>query len=98
MPRRIKCLAKGEVRADIQFLHADGCDAAEIQRRMGNVYGPMFMSDNKVRQWCRNFEADRADVHDASGQGRKRARDDLVQRVDQVIRENRRFAISVLSE
>ena len=77
------------MRAVIRFLHAEGSNAAEIHRRMSNVYGAHFMSDSKVRQWCRNFEAGRTDVHDAGGQGRKRvSTDDLVQRVDQTIRQN----------
>lgn len=99
MSTTIESPAKCEVRAVIRFLHAEGCSAAEIHRRMSNVYGKTFMSDSKVRQWCRNFEAGRTDVHDAGGQGRKRvSTDDLVQRVDQVIREDRRFTISVLSD
>lgn len=100
MPRTIASPAKCELRAVIRFLHAEGCNAATIYRRMCNVYGETFMSDSKVRQWCRNFEAGRTDVHDAGGQGRKRmsTNEDLVQRVDQAIRENRRFTISVLHE
>ena len=99
MPKTIESPAKCEVRAVIRFLYAEGCTAAEIHRRMSNVYGETFMSDSKVRQWCRNFEAGRTDVHDAGGQGRKRvSTDDRVQRVDQAIRENRRFTISQLSD
>ena len=84
------------MRAVIRFLYAEGCKAADIRRRMSNVYGETFVSDSKVRQWYKNFEAGRTDVHDAGGQGRKRAStDDLVQRVHQTIRENRRFTISL---
>ena len=54
------------------------------------------MSDSEVRQWCRNFKEGRTDVNDAGGQGRKRESTyDLVQKVDQAIRENRQFTISV---
>ncbi|GBO28384.1 hypothetical protein AVEN_220587-1 [Araneus ventricosus] len=71
---------------------------------MSKVYGETFMSDLspetfKVRKWCRNFDAGRTDVYDASGQGRKPvSTDDLVQRVDQAIRGNRQFTISGLSD
>ena len=66
---------------------------------MGNGYGETFMRDSKIRQRCRNFEADRTDVHDAGGQGWKRVlTDDFVPRLDQTIRENSRFTISVLSD
>lgn len=99
MSTTIASPAKCEVRAVIRFLQAEGCNAAEIHRRISNVYGETSMSDSKVRQWCRNFKAGRTDVHDAGGQGRKRvSTDDLVERVDEAIRENRRFTISVLSD
>lgn len=99
MATTIASPAKCEVRGVIRFLQAEGCNAAEIHRRISRVYGETCMSDSKVRQWCRNFTAGRTDVHDAGGQGRKRvSTDDLVQRVDQAIRENRRFTISVLSD
>ncbi|GBN32315.1 hypothetical protein AVEN_259623-1 [Araneus ventricosus] len=66
---------------------------------MSKVYGETFMSESKVPKWCRNFDAGRTDVHDADGQGRKpMSTDDLVQRVDQAIRGNRRFTISGLSD
>ena len=57
------------------------------------------MMNTKVWQWCRNFEAECTDVHDAGGQGMKRvSTDDLVQRVDHTIQGNRQFKISVLSD
>ena len=56
----------------IGFLCEEGYKAAEIHRRMSNVYDSTFVSDNKMRQLCRNFEAGRIDVHDVGGQGRKR--------------------------
>ena len=66
---------------------------------MSNVYGESFISDGKVQQWCRNFEAGRTDVHDAGGQERKRVSTyDFVQGVDQAIRENCRLTISVFSD
>ncbi|GBM08872.1 hypothetical protein AVEN_57424-1 [Araneus ventricosus] len=66
---------------------------------MSKVYGETFMSESKVRKWCRNFDAGRTDVHDAGGQGMKPvSTDDLVQRVDHAIRGNRRFTISRLSD
>ena len=98
MPKTIVSPAICEERAVIRFLYAKGYNAAQIHRRMVNVYGET-LSDSKVRQWCRNFEAGRTDVHDAGGQKRKRvSTDDLVQGVDQAIRENRRFTVSVLCD
>ena len=46
IPKTVGSPAKYEVRAVIRFLHAEGCNAAEIHRRMSNVYGEAFMSDS----------------------------------------------------
>ena len=43
----------------IRLFYAEGCNAAEIHRRMSNVCGETFMSDSKVRQWLRNFQTGR---------------------------------------
>jgi len=90
----IKC----ETRAVIRFLQTEGHSAAEIHRRMSAVYEPHFMSDKCVWKWCRKFHDGRTDVHDKGGQGRPSlVTDDLVQHVDKVVREQRRFTISELS-
>jgi hypothetical protein len=79
-------------------LQADGHSAAEIHRRMSVVYGPKFMSDKFVREWCRKFRDGRTDVRDEGGQGRPSlVTDDLVQHVDKVVRKQRRFTISEIS-
>jgi len=51
----IETPSKCENHAVIRFLQADGHSAAEIHRRMSAVYGPNFMSDKCVREWCRKF-------------------------------------------
>lgn len=90
--------AKCELRSVIRFLQAEGNSAAEIHRRMSRVYGESFISDGVVREWCRKFKDGRTDVHDEGGQGRKSvATDNLVQRVDEEVRGNRRFTINDLS-
>ena len=48
MSNVIKSPVKCEVRAVIHFLLAEGRNAAEIHRRMSNVYGDNFMSDGCV--------------------------------------------------
>jgi len=89
---------KCEIRAVIRFLQAEGHSAAEIHRKMSAVYGPNFMSDKCVREWCRKFCDGRTDLHDEGGQGRPSlVTDDLVQHVDKVVRERCQFTISELS-
>jgi len=87
-----------KLRNVIRFLQAEGNSAAKIHRRMIRVYGEKFMTDGVGREWCQKFKDSRTDVHDEGGQGSKSvATEDLVQRVDEVIRDNRKFTISVLS-
>ena len=70
---------KGEIRAVISFLQAEGHSAAEIHCRMSAVYGPNVMRDKCVREWCRKFRDGRTDVHDEEGQVRPSlVTDDLV--------------------
>jgi transposase len=82
----------------IRFLQAEGHSAAEMHRRLCRVYGDNVMSDGSVRDWCRKFRDGRTDVHDAGGQGRHSiVPDELVHKVDQVVREKRRFTIFLMN-
>ena len=55
------------------------------------------MRDGIVREWSQKFKDGRTNVHDEGGQGRKSvATDDIVQQIDQAVRETRRFTISEL--
>jgi transposase len=89
---------KCEICTVICVWQAEGHSAAEIYRRVSAMYGPNFMSDKYVREWCRKFCDGRTDVHDEGGEGRPSlVTDDLVRHVDKVVRERRRFTISELS-
>jgi hypothetical protein len=71
-----------EVRAVIRFLPAEGQSAAEIHRRVCRVYGKNVMSDSCVREWCREIEDGRTDVHEESAQERHSiVTDELVYKV-----------------
>ena len=95
----INSYAKCEVRSVIRFLTAKGLTAAEIHRQLTEVYGESVMSEGKVRQWCRSFKEGRSNVHDEDRSGRPSvASENLVERIDVKIRENRRFTITELSE
>jgi hypothetical protein len=88
IPRSKKVAAKGEIRAVIRFLQAEGHSAAEIHCRMNAACGPNFLSDIYDKQWCRKFCNGRTDVHDERGQGQPSlVTDDLVQHVDKLVRE-----------
>jgi len=65
---------------------------------MSRVYKKKFITDSIVYEWCQKFKDSRTDVHDEGGQGHKSVTTDyLVQRVDEVVRDNCRFTISALS-
>ncbi|GBM62757.1 hypothetical protein AVEN_89868-1 [Araneus ventricosus] len=55
------------------------------------------MTDGMVRKWVRQFNDGRTNVHDEARSGRPSvASDGLVAKVNEKIRENRRFAIRML--
>lgn len=91
--------AKCEVRSVIRFLNAKGQNAADIHRELCAIYGPTVMSEGKVRQWCREFREGRSNVHDDERSGRPSVQtDDLVERVNEKVRSNRRFTITELAK
>ncbi|GFV89672.1 histone-lysine N-methyltransferase SETMAR [Trichonephila clavipes] len=87
-----------EIGSVIWFLTAKNVSAAEIHRQISDVYGPNAMSSSKVRKWVRAFKDGRENVHDEPRSGRPSViTDDLVNAVDEKIREDRRFTISTLA-
>lgn len=57
------------------------------------------MSDSAVRKWCRLFGEGRTNVHDEERSGRPYViNDDLVEKINKKVRENRRSTITQLSE
>jgi len=62
------------------------------------VYGDNAMSDGMVRKWVRMFNEGRENVHDEARSGRPSlVNDDLVRKVNERVRDDRRFIISDLS-
>ena len=56
------------------------------------------MNESSVRKWCIRFKNGRTNVHDEERSGRPSiVTDDLLAKVDEKIRENRRFTITRLS-
>lgn len=99
MPPPIESAADCEVRAVIRFLTAKGLKAIDIHREISSVYGENIMSDGMVRKWVRAFKDGRSNVHDEERSGRPSViTEDLVQKVDQKVKGNRRFTISALSD
>jgi transposase len=98
IPTSKKVAAKREIHAVICFSQAEGHSVAEIHHRMSAVYGPNFMSDTYVREWCRKFHDGRTDKHDEVGQGRPSLMtDELKQHIEKLVHKRCRFTTSALS-
>ncbi|GBL55464.1 hypothetical protein AVEN_91243-1 [Araneus ventricosus] len=94
MPQQIANPADSEIRCVIRFLNVK---AAEIHQHASEFYEENFMSEGMIRKWFRAFKDGRTNVHDGERSGRSSVIEDLVQKVDGKVRENRRFTISFLS-
>ena len=71
---------------------------SEIHHQLCQVYDDNAMSDGMVRKWVRMFSEGRENVHDEARSGRPSlVNDDLVRKVKERVREDRRFTISDLS-
>ena len=87
-----------EIRSVIRFLNARNVLASEIHHQICQVYGDNAMSDGMVRKWVRMFIEGRENMHDETRSGRPSlVNDDLVRKVNERVRDDRRFTISDLS-
>ena len=59
-----------EIRSVFRFLTAKNISAAEIHRKISDVYGPNAMSSSKVLKWVRVFKDGRENVHEKPRLGR----------------------------
>ena len=71
---------------------------SEIHHQICQVYGDNAMSDGMVRKWVRMFNEGRENVHDEARTGRPSLVNDYsVRKVNERVRDDRRFTISDLS-
>ncbi|KAG8222726.1 hypothetical protein J437_LFUL008121 [Ladona fulva] len=95
----IKNPAKCKVRAVIRVFTAKQYSAAAIHRELCAVYGPNVMSEGVVHEWVRLFKSGRENIHDEERSGRPSlVTDELIQKIDGKVPENRRFTILELSD
>ena len=98
MFKTIEGAADCEIRSVIRFLNARYVLPSEIHHQICQVYGNNAMSDGIVRKWVRMFNEGRENVHDEARSGRPSlVNDDLVRKVNERVRDDRRFTISDLS-
>jgi len=90
--------ANCEIQSVIRFLNARNVLPSEIHHQICQVYGDNAKSDGMVRKWVRMFSDGRENVHDEARSGRPSLmNDDLVRKVNERVRDDRRFTISDLS-
>ena len=98
MFKTIEGTADCEIWSVIHFLKARNVLPSEIHHQICQGYGDNAMSDGMVRKWVRMFSEGRENVHDEARSGRPSlVNDDLVRTVNERVRDDRRFTISVLS-
>jgi len=84
-----------EIWSVIRFLNARNVLLSEIHHQFSQVYGDNAMSDGMVRKWVLMFNEGRENVHDNARSGRPSlVNDDLVCKVKERVRDDRRFIIS----
>ena len=87
-----------EIRSVIRFLNARNVLPSEIHHQICQVYGDNAMSDGMVRERVRMYDEGRENVHDEAQSGRPSlVNDDSVRKVNERVRDDRRFTISDLS-
>ncbi|GFU43780.1 HTH_48 domain-containing protein [Trichonephila clavipes] len=70
----------------------------EIYRQVCEMYGNNIMNESSIQKWCIQFKNGRTYVHDEEKSGRPSVvTDELVAKVDEKIREDHHFTITVLS-
>jgi len=86
--------ASCEIRSVIRFLNSRNVLPSEIPYQICQVYGDNAMSDGMVRKWVRIFNEGRENVHDEARSGRPSlVNDDLVRKVNERVRDDRRYTI-----
>jgi hypothetical protein len=92
MSMKIENPANCEILSVIKLLNAKNVHPAEINRQVCEVYRENAMSDRMARRCCRMFSEGRTNVHDDDQSVRSfLVTADLLDQVNEKIRENRRF-------
>ena len=94
MFKTIEGAADCEIRSVIRFSNSRNVLPSEIHHQICQVFGDNAMSDGMVRKWVRMFNEGRDNLDDEARSGRPSlANDDLVRKVNERVRDDRRFTI-----
>ncbi|KAG5322949.1 MOS1T transposase, partial [Pseudoatta argentina] len=94
----IQSPAKCEIRSVIRYLVWKGKTPVEVYNEVKIAYGDKGMNRTSVFKWCREFKNGRTSVHDDQRSGRSSIlTDDIVEKIENALRDDRRLTVDELS-
>ncbi|KAG5319572.1 SETMR methyltransferase, partial [Pseudoatta argentina] len=94
----IQSPAKCEIRSVIRYLVWKGKTPVEVYNEVKTAYGDKGMNRTSVFKWCREFKNGRTSVHDDQRSGRPSIlTDDIVEKIENALRDDRRLTVDELS-
>ncbi|KAG5324866.1 SETMR methyltransferase, partial [Pseudoatta argentina] len=94
----IQSPAKCEIRRVIRYLVWKGKTPVEVYNEVKTAYGDKGMNRTSVFKWCREFKNGRTSVHDDQRSGRPSIlTDDIVEKIENALRDDRRLTVDELS-
>ncbi|KAG5325839.1 SETMR methyltransferase, partial [Pseudoatta argentina] len=94
----IQSPAKCEIRSVIRYLVWKGKTPIEVYNEVKTAYGDTGMNRTSVFKWCREFKNGRTSVHDDQRSGRPSIlTDDIVKKIENALRDDRRLTVDELS-
>ncbi|KAG5319305.1 SETMR methyltransferase, partial [Pseudoatta argentina] len=94
----IQSPAKCEIRSVIRYLVWKGKTPVEVYNEVKTAYGDKGMNRTSVFKWCREFKNGRTSVHDDQRSGRPSIlTDDIVENIENALRDDRRLTVDELS-
>ncbi|KAG5305819.1 SETMR methyltransferase, partial [Pseudoatta argentina] len=94
----IQSPAKCEIRSVIRYLVWKGKTPVGVYNEVKTAYGDTGMNRTSVFKWCREFKNGRTSVHDDQRSGRPSIlTDDIVKKIENALRDDRRLTVNELS-
>ncbi|KAG5305971.1 SETMR methyltransferase, partial [Pseudoatta argentina] len=94
----IQSPAKCEIRSVIRYLVWKGKTPVEVYNEVKTAYGDKGMYRTSVLKWCREFKNGRTSVYDDQRSGRPSIlTDDIVEKIENALRDDRRLTVDELS-
>ncbi|KAG5322887.1 SETMR methyltransferase, partial [Pseudoatta argentina] len=94
----IQSPAKCEIHSVIRYLVWKGKTPVEVYNEVKTAYGDKGMNRTSVFKWCREFKNGRTSVHDDQRSGRPSIlTDDIVEKIENALRDDRRLTMDELS-